>query len=91
MDDSDFLVAVVLITFVLFKKEQDLVFSVKLHFKKKLVKEGFFPKMFWHKTRLRSKVFSLESLWFKRFWFGWFTPKTKLDLFGQKNLGLKIF
>ena len=47
MDDSDFLVAVVLITFVLFKIEQDLVFSVKLHFKKKLVKEGVFsPKCF---------------------------------------------
>ena len=44
MDDSDFLVAVVLITFVLFKIEQDLVFSVKLHFKKKLVKEGVFPQ-----------------------------------------------
>ena len=42
MDDSDFLVAVVLITFV--KIEQDLVFSVKLHFKKKLVKEGVFPQ-----------------------------------------------
>ena len=44
MDDSDFLVAVVLIIFVLFKIEQDLVFSVKLHFKKKLVKEGVFPQ-----------------------------------------------
>ena len=47
IDDSDFLVAVVLITFVLFKIEQDLVFSVKLHFKKKLVKEGVCsPKYF---------------------------------------------
>ena len=26
----------------------------------------------WEQTRLRSKVFSLESLWLKRFWFGRF-------------------
>ena len=43
------------------------------------------------KTRLRSKVFSLESLWFKRFWFGWFIPKNQLDLFGSKKFGSENF
>ena len=37
-------------------------------------------------------MFSLESLWFERFWLGWFLPKNQTRSFWvNKNLGLKIF
>ena len=44
---------------------------------------------FYYSTRLRSKVFSLESLWFKIFLFGW--SKNQIRTFWVKKNGSENF
>ena len=71
---------------------QDLVFSVKLHFKKKLVKEGVFsPKCFGIKQDLGLKCSAWKVFGSKDFGLVGLHQKTKLDLFGSKKFGSENF
>ena len=71
------------------------IYYFKISISRNLTQFSDFDPSFWSElnldTRLRSKVFSLESLRFKRFWFGWFIPKKQTRSFRVKKEGSEKF